>query len=45
MNQIYYNFVRLHMELDGETPAEVAGICIDNGWMVLIRKSTSKINK
>ena len=25
-NRIFYNFVRRHMAMDGQTPAEVAGI-------------------
>jgi hypothetical protein len=39
MNQIYYNFVRPHMGLDGKTPAEAAGIGIkeENKWNVLLR--------
>jgi len=38
MNQIYYNFVRLHMGLDEATPAEAAGIgiCEENNWMGLL---------
>jgi len=39
-NRIFYNFVRPHMALDGQTPAEAAGIDINlegNRWMQLIR--------
>jgi hypothetical protein len=44
MNQIYYNFVRPHMGLDGITPAEMAGVGIEgnNRWMGLIDKSTKR---
>lgn len=45
MNQIYiyYNFVRLHMGLDGKTPAEAAGIGMteQNKWEALLKRSTS----
>ena len=42
MNQIYYNFVRPHMGLDGITPAEAAGVGIEgeNKWMELLKRST-----
>jgi hypothetical protein len=45
MNQIYYNFVRPHMGLDGKTPAEAAGIGIDeqNKWRGLLNKSTERL--
>ena len=38
MNQIYYNFVRPHMGLDGKTPAEAAGIGIgcNDKWTHLL---------
>jgi transposase-like protein len=42
-NRIYYNFVRKHMALDGQTPAEAAGIDLrldENKWLALIRKAT-----
>ena len=41
MNQIYYNFVRPHMGLEGATPAEAAGVGIagENKWMGLLRLS------
>ncbi len=46
MNQIYYNFVRPHMGLNGSTPAEAAGIGIEdeNRWMGLLERSTKRIN-
>lgn len=41
MNQIYYNFVRPHMGLDGKTPAEVAGVGLEgyNKWWELLQRS------
>lgn len=39
-NRVFYNFVRPHMALDGQTPAEAAGIDLNlegNRWMQLIR--------
>jgi putative transposase len=41
MNQIYYNFIRPHSALGGKTPAEVAGVGVDEGnkWMGLLKKS------
>ncbi len=41
-NRVFYNFVRPHMALDGQTPAEAAGIDLNlegNRWMQLIRAS------
>ena len=40
--RIYYNFIRPHMALDGETPAEKAGISKleKNKWFNLIKKAT-----
>lgn len=39
--QIYHNYVRPHMGLDGKTPAEVCGIEIqgDNKWLTLIQNA------
>jgi len=41
MQDIYYNHVRPHQGLGGETPAEKAGICIEeqNKWLGLIKKA------
>lgn len=37
--QIYHNFIRPHMALDGRTPSEVAGIEVqrENKWITLIQ--------
>ena len=42
--QIYHNYVRPHMGLDGKTPAEVAGIKIngDDKWLTLIQAASKK---
>jgi len=40
--QIYYNFVKPHQSLNGQTPAEKAGIGINsekNRWLALIKES------
>lgn len=39
--QIYHNYVRLHMGLDGKTPAEACGIKIegDNKWITIIQNA------
>jgi len=39
--RIHYNFVKPHMALEGQTPAQVAGVGVDgkNKWMVLLKKS------
>jgi hypothetical protein len=45
-NRIFYNFVRPHMALDGQTPAEAAGIDLKldgNKWMELIRQARQKL--
>jgi hypothetical protein len=43
-NKIQYNFVKPHMALEGKTPAQVAGIGVEdkNKWLALLRKATSK---
>ncbi|MCL5948851.1 MAG: IS6 family transposase [Candidatus Bathyarchaeota archaeon] len=46
--QIYHNYVRPHMALDGKTPAEACGIKVegDNKWLTLIQNaSQSRIEK
>jgi transposase-like protein len=42
--QIYHNFVRPHMALNGKTPAELAGIKIkgENRWLTLIQQSAKR---
>lgn len=41
--QVYYNFLRPHMALDGRTPAQVAGLDLrlDGRWVSLIRLASS----
>ncbi len=44
-HRIFYNFVRPHMALDGQTPAEAAGIDLNlegNRWMQLIKAASAK---
>ncbi len=40
--QIYHNYVRPHMALDGQTPADKAGIHIDgeNKWLTIIQNAS-----
>jgi hypothetical protein len=40
--QIYHNYIRGHMGLNGDTPADRAGIKIEgeNKWMTIIQKAT-----
>jgi len=40
--QIYHNYVRPHMALDGETPADKAGIHVrgENKWLTLIQNAS-----
>lgn len=42
--QIYHNYFRPHMSLDGKTPAEASGIKIqgNNKWITLIQNATKK---
>ncbi len=39
--QIYHNYIRPHMALDGKTPAEACGIEIQgkNKWLTLIQNA------
>lgn len=45
--QIFHNYVRPHMALDGKTPAEVAGITVEgeNKWLTLIQNASRKTAK
>ncbi len=42
--QIFHNFIRPHMGLDGKTPAEAAGIKVEgeNPWLTLIQNASKK---
>jgi transposase-like protein len=42
--QIYHNYVRPHMALDGRTPSEAAGIQVKgrNKWLTLIQNASTK---
>ncbi len=39
--QIYHNYIKPHMGLDGKTPAEKAGIKVEgeNKWITLIQNA------
>jgi transposase-like protein len=41
--QLYHNFIRPHMALNGKTPSEVCGITVngENKWKTLIQNSSS----
>jgi hypothetical protein len=45
--QIFHNYVRPHMGLDGKTPAELAGIKVEgeNKWLTLIQNAKREIEK
>lgn len=47
MQDIYYNFVRPHKALNGETPAQATGVGIkeQNKWLGLIKKSIETNNQ
>ncbi len=42
--QIYHNYVRPHMGLDGKTPADLAGIEVEgeNKWLTLIQNASRR---
>ncbi len=42
--QLFHNYIRPHMGLEGKTPSEVAGIKIEgyNKWMTLIQNASRK---
>ena len=45
--QLYHNYVRPHMALDGKTPAEACGITIEgqNKWKTLIQNASREKTK
>ena len=45
--QIYHNFIKPHMGLEGKTPAEAAGIQVEGAdkWMTLIQNASKKDNR
>jgi len=40
--QIFHNYIRPHMSLEGKTPSEIAGIRIEgkNKWITLIQNAS-----
>ena len=42
--QMYHNYLRPHMSLDGKTPSDMAGIKIEgeNKWITLIQNSKNR---
>jgi hypothetical protein len=42
--QIYHNYVRPHMALNGKTPADLAGIKVEgeNKWITIIQNASRK---
>ena len=42
--QMYHNYLRPHMGLDGKTPAEACGVKIegDNKWITLIQNASKR---
>lgn len=44
--QIFHNYVRPHMALNGKTPAEAARIEVEgeNKWLTLIQNAAKKAN-
>ena len=42
--QLYHNYVRPHMSLEGKMPAEVCGIEVkgNNKWLTLIQNASTK---
>ena len=45
--QIYHNYFRPHMALDGKTPSEKCGIIIkgENRWITIIQNASKNIRK
>jgi len=44
--QLFHNYIRPHMALDGKTPSEACGITIEgkNKWITLIQNASQKIS-
>ena len=42
--QIFHNFIRPHMGLEGKTPADLVGIKVEgeNKWITLIQNASKK---
>jgi len=40
--QLFHNYIRSHMSLEGKTPSEVAGIKVEgeNKWITLIQNAS-----
>jgi hypothetical protein len=45
--QLFHNYIRPHMALDGKTPAEVAGIKVEgnNKWLTPIQNASQNLQK
>jgi hypothetical protein len=45
--QIFHNYIRPHMALNGKTPAQKAGIEVqgDNKWLTIIQNASRKTAK
>jgi hypothetical protein len=45
--QIYHDYVRAHMALEGRTPADLAGIKVqgENKWLTLIQNAAGRPTK
>ena len=43
--QLYHNYIRPHMGLDGKTPADICGIMIngENKWKTLIQNASKSL--
>ena len=44
--QLFYNYIRPHIGLDGKTPVELAGIQIkgQNKWLTLIQNASKRVS-
>ena len=40
--RIHYNFVKPHQALEGQTPAQRAGIPIQNDWLTLLEQAITR---